>query len=145
MKRFILIIVCVLLACALATAQRNSECPSVTYADKNQIALNPIVLKTISGRILAEGDAAPLDVCVAVFTKSGKKLLATTVPNEKGEFHFRKLPRGSYRLVVKHTFNRYCVANRLITIRTKASAKKAVRVVLNPGGIDECSRIEIAH
>jgi hypothetical protein len=118
----------------------RTDCRSVAYVDKNQVTPDALGVKKLKGRIVTERNETPLEgLCAVLFNDADKKFVAFVTPNRNGQFRFKNVPKGRYRLIVKHEFNAYCVANILIEIGRNESQQKSVLVVMKPEAIDDCS------
>lgn len=131
----------VLIFCNVLFAQDVKQCSNVNYQDKNQVTPSPLVVKKIIGQVVVKDDESfPLvDVCVALFDEKNRTLIVVTTPDEKGIFNIKKVPDGKYRLIVKHLYDFYCVANVPITVEEKSSEKRELLINMIPSAIDECS------
>lgn len=141
---FILAIFCLVFFSATTFGQKSQKCDSITYEDKNQVTPPALTIMKVKGLVLIDDGKIPLgDSCVALFSADGKKLIATTLPNRKGEFRFKNIANGQYRLIIKHHFGFYCVANILVTINANRHDNSNLLVLMKPEGIDECSLVRL--
>lgn len=125
-------------------AQDSKACASLGYEDKNQVTPKPRVVKKVEGRVIIKDGELPLmDACILLFDEETKRIVSVVSPNEKGEFRIKKVSNGKFRLVVRHFYNFYCVANIPIEIKTKSSGKGKILVNMKPSSIDDCSYGEI--
>jgi len=140
-KTFWFICFSILIFSNILFAQEVKQCSNLNYQDKNQVTPDPLVVKKIIGQVVIKDDeSAPLvDVCVALFDEENKKLIFVTTPDEKGEFNIKKVPDGKYRLIVKHLYDFYCVANVPITVEKKSFEKRELPINMIPSAIDEWS------
>jgi hypothetical protein len=130
-------------------AQKNGDsCSSIKYEDKNQIKPSALIVKKVIGQVF---DSPPnlkqeplSSVCIALFEEKTKKLVAVMSPDEEGKFKFKKrILNGHFRLVVKHFYNGFCVANIPLEINKKDVNSKKIAVYMRPSSIDECSYGEL--
>jgi hypothetical protein len=128
--------------------QTAATCEAITkYENRNQVNYGPLVLSTLSGKVVAEG-GKPVkslglisNACIGLFSEDEHKFIANTVASEDGSFSIKDVQPGSYRLVVRDPQNVFCVANapvRLTKPKERAKGKRMV-IHLRPAGIDSCS------
>ena len=132
-----------LFLCIDCLAQKDAQCSSITYTDKNQVTPDSVAMKKVRGRIITHDDVPFIDGCVGLFREDDKRLVKVLTPNRKGEFQFDNIPNGRYRLVVKHIYNFYCVANISVEVGSDLPRKRSLSVVMQPEGIDECSHFRL--
>jgi Carboxypeptidase regulatory-like domain len=140
-KSLAFILFMLVLAVEIGIAQTKTDCSNyLNYENKNQVDPKPLRLSIVLGSVEdVQGVSIP-DVCLAIFTESGK--LVTQVTSDKnGKFAFSAVPAGEYRLVAK--YSPFCTANVPIEViekdkRGKSKQRKVV-VHMKPAGIDECS------
>lgn len=122
-----------------AQESRPVNC-SPEYQNHNMVDYGPLVLRGLSGRAL-DPSAVPIpEVCLGIFTDdSHRKLVASTLTDQQGNFAVRKLSPGKYRLVAQ--CNGFCAANVPLRIARWPSGGLNRHLVLhmNVRTIDGCS------
>lgn len=128
----------------LAFGQKDRKCVS-EYTNTNNVDSPTLRVAKLNGAVeIADGRLPLEDVCIFLFDEESKKIVLFTRPNANGEFRFKNVRNGSYRLVVKHHFGFYCAANISVQVdRTLSSHKGSLLVSMAPNGIDACSKVEI--
>jgi hypothetical protein len=119
----------------------------VVYENHNQSDPNPLSVRSLTGRVIAEaGDEAreigPVPgACLGLFTEEKHRLIAIVNADQEGEFQFSKVPKGRYRLVVR--VGSLCTANVPLRItgerRGKVIGNQQLVIHMRPGGVDRCS------
>lgn len=134
-----------LLICGCQTyAQKvTNDCSKIEYGDNDQIIPEGFVLSKIKGKTIIKlkdsGESPFVMGCVALFEEQTKGLVKSITPNERGEFKFKNIPDGKYRLVVKAFYNAFCLANLSVEINKKVGANKEIQVNMVGQGTDNCS------
>ena len=96
------------------------------------------IVNKVKGQVSAKGGL--LDgICVVLFDEETKRATAWVEPDRKGRFNFKNVQPGKYRLVVKHEYNVYCLANVPIEKVEDRGKKGSIEVIMTPEGIDVCS------
>jgi hypothetical protein len=127
---------------ALSLAVRGPD--QMRYENRNLIDYGPLVVRTVSGRVV-DADGLPIaGASVGVFTEPDHRLVTQTVSSEQGEFEVLGLQRGLYRVVVRSP--RLCVANAKISVarwpRGGVLGSRRLRVALIAFRTDTRSSIE---
>jgi hypothetical protein len=135
---------CLCIGASTVFAQKNdAPCSRISYEDKNQVTPEPIVLRTVAGRVFdrtAKGDSQPTSlVCIALFKEGIKRRVATATVNDEGWFEFNKVPKGKYRLVVSDMYHLLCSANIPIEVDNSANQTTKIDVYMIARKIDQCS------
>jgi hypothetical protein len=134
-----------ILASSLVAAQQSGDsCPNpIEYESHNQITLSPLSLRAVSGRAITQDRVSVPGVCLGLFTEQDRQLVASSVTDDEGYFHFRNIPSGVYRLVVKDKYDGFCTANVRIRIvhwpRGGIFKRKRLVVYMRVSGVDTCS------
>ncbi len=146
----IIFTVCFCLSVGVITlfAQKsNDPCASMKYENKNQVTPTALIVGRVTGQVFDSQNVkrVPLSsVCIALFEEKTKKLVEVVSPDEDGHFKFKKKRQGvHFRLIVKHFYNGFCVANIPIEINHKNLNNKNIAVYMRPSSIDECSYGEL--
>jgi hypothetical protein len=91
-----------------------------------------VVLRVIKGRVMAEADQTAMpDVLVEVRKKDSAAKVLGFWSDEKGEFHFRRLPEGDY--IFKVTYNGFQSVFGRLHISKRAPAETKFDIELKPG------------
>src|SRR5690606_36136339 len=130
-----LIVVLIIVLSAQELFAQEKKCASVEYGDKNQVTPEALVVNKVKGRVGDEGGLLE-GLCVVLFDEETKRAAAAVEPDRKGRFDFKNVPPGKYRLVVKHEYNAYCLANVPIEKVEDRGKKGSIEVIMTPGGID---------
>lgn len=144
-KRLFLIIAFVGLAPVWMSAQQSpSSCANpLEYDNRNQIDPPPLSVRVVAGSVIdQDGYAIPI-ACLGLFTERDHRLVANIVANEEGNFRFRNIPSGWYRLVVRDEYGGFCAANAKVRAvswpRGGIRKRRQIVVHLRPSAIDVCS------
>jgi len=119
------------------------SCSKVKYESKNQVDPDPLVVRTISGQVLDSpkiGKGEPISaVCVALFSEKTKKLVKVVEPDDHGNFKFKSIKNGDFRLVVIDIYGGFCVANVPLTVQRGSTEVRTITVHMRYPAIDFCS------
>ena len=124
------------------------SCSKMKYESHSQVDPKTLVVSRIVGQVLDGPDSKkslPLSsVCIAIFDERTKRQVKVVEPDDSGNFRFRNVRDGSYRLVVKSVDGGFCVASIPVrmTTKTRKYRKIIVHMLLTPA-IDRCSFGEI--
>ncbi len=144
-KRLILIIAFVGLAPIWASAQQSaSSCPKpLEYENRNQIDPPTLSVRAVSGRVINQDGFAVPNACLGLFAERDHRLVASIPADKAGNFTFRNIPSGRYRLVVRDEYGGFCAANAKINVvswpRGGIPKQRQIVVHLRPSAIDVCS------
>jgi hypothetical protein len=156
MLRIFLLLLFISISILSVSGQEFDEfCPEkIEYVNRNFLTPPIIKLRVIEGRAISRYDGEPERlVCIALFSKK-KRLIAQTIPNTKGYFSFKGIPRGEYILVArkqitsdgKEYIDIYCPLNqpirRIKHKRKQTSANQELILNMGDKGIDDCSYAE---
>src|SRR5437868_5492993 len=131
---------CFVFAVAVPSQEAATGCKDLSYANRNQTDYGPLRVANIKGTARdAQGVAIP-KVCVGVFTEMDHKLIASTETDDNGDFEFKGVPAGDYRLVAK--YEGFSPANAKLRVE-RSRGKKALSVQMRPAGLDTGSFIEM--
>lgn len=147
----LLVLVLTILFTQPIAVQAQKPCGTqIKYESKNQIEPAPLIVKSLSGRVISEvgglgglvKEIGPVDnACIGLFTEKGHLLKATTTTDDDGHFILHAVPLGRYRLVVYA--DSLCVANvPLKVVRDKQSGiknHKQIVIHMRAAGYDSCS------
>lgn len=128
-----------------AIAQQAVSCSNVKFESRNQVEPNPLDVHWIAGRVIDTpkvGNGQPISsVCVVLFYEATKKRIAVLEPDENGNFNFKAVKDGIYRLVVKDKYGvGFCLASIPIRVRSTSSERRLIVVhMLMFPPIDRCS------
>ena len=144
-KRLFLLLMLVGLAPIWASAQQAaSSCPNpLEYENHNQINPPSLSVRAVAGRVIAQDGVSVPNACLGLFTERDHRLVANIVADDDGNFRFRNVPSGQYRLVVRDEYGGFCTANSRINIigwpRGGIRKRRRIIVHLRPSAIDVCS------
>lgn len=144
MKLFFMMITIALFAPTLSAQRAVEGCEAkMAYENRNQVEYDPLPIQSVSGIALDKDGVSIPGVCLGLFTERKHRLIERTVTDQKGNFKFRRLPSGRYRLVAK--YSGFCPANTSLLVKRDSSNKilRRKRLVLHMEfvGIDRCSYI----
>jgi hypothetical protein len=125
-----------LCAAARAMAAQPVAQPAPAYVDLNQPDPAPLKLDGLNGKVEGLGGDAMPRVAVSLFAEDDHHLLATTMSDREGKFHFDKVAHGLYRVVA--TVEGLCPANIPVRIESKLLHAKLV-ITMRPKDLDTCS------
>lgn len=149
---------------SMSSAQQESpQCKSlINYENHNQIDLKPSSVRVVSGRVfnevsdvgthtanMAHENGVIPGACLGLFTEKDHRLIASAVADDEGNFKFKSVPLGRYRLVVYDPQNLLCVANMSLRVvgwpRGGIFKRKSTTIMIHMrvSGIDECSYGEV--
>ncbi len=102
----------------LVNAQKPiSTCPkSLEYENHNFLDPSPLSIRAVAGRIIDSGKAPVPNACLGLFTDRDHRLVASTVADDDGNFRFRNVPSGRYRLIVRDVYGLFCTVNAKVNI-----------------------------
>jgi hypothetical protein len=129
------------LAVQPSAAPQSPSCKDVPYAFRNPLDPKPLELNNLEGVVKDSRDALLVEMCVNLYFEDGTRLIASTKSDDKGRFKFDPKLKGDYRLVAQGLG--LCPANRQIHLLGKNGSSKRVVALMRPGGIDECSYIDV--
>jgi hypothetical protein len=130
----------VLVASLMISAQEGigSCSEKVQYVNRNQVDTRSITLNGVSGRAIDTDGVAIPNICIGIFTEKGHQFIAQVTTDDEGNFTFKELPSGNYRLVGRVEYDFLCPVN--VRIKQKKSGKKKILTLhMQPAGIDDCS------
>ena len=131
------------LALPAATEASTMDCrEGFNYRNYIQIDADPIELSKVEGVAKLESGEPIEGMCVALFSQDGKKRLALTKTNKHGQFRFKNVQNGSYRLVTRVDYDFLCSANHILAVRKQAS-RRPLSLTMRSRGIDQCSDVEV--
>jgi hypothetical protein len=144
MRLFFLMMFLVLAPMWGIAQQSASSCPKpLEYENHNQIDPPPLSVRVVSGRVIAQDGMSVPNACLGLFTERDHHLIASIVADDDGNFRFRNVPSGRYRLVVRDEYGGFCTANTKINVvgwpRGGFRKRKQIIVHLRPSAIDTCS------
>lgn len=117
----------------------------------NCFGLKQLILRNVSGQVEEyinekqgrEKDFVFVpDACVSLFT-TNRKLVASTKTDQNGRFNLKKIPNGSYWLVVRDGYNMLTPAIVEISVVRKTRQNKKFKVHMVILAIDSCSYGEL--
>ena len=116
-------------------------CKSMGYENRNQVDIGPLIVSKVVGTVKDfQGWPVP-KACIGVFDETGKRLVAVTRTNGRGQFGIGGLREGDYRLVIKYPG--LCPANAKLKVSRQGSVRRSVKVRLIVGGLDVCSAVDL--
>jgi hypothetical protein len=123
--------------------QQITSCNNLEYANRNQVDPHRSVVNATVGRVIAEtGDPprqlGPIPACLGLFTEKDHRLVASAMADEEGQFKFKPVRSGLYRLVVRDPQNAFCVVNMPLRIVETRRGRPLV-IHMRRVGIDDCS------
>ncbi|MGI8813097.1 MAG: carboxypeptidase-like regulatory domain-containing protein [Pyrinomonadaceae bacterium] len=102
-------------SCCLSIAAQDSfqSCPKqIEFAPVGGMHVSPKVsLRVVEGQAIDSSGAVVPYVCVALFTRKGKRFVSQTVTDENGRFRFGKIPKGKYFLIARVKEDVFCPLN----------------------------------
>jgi hypothetical protein len=107
------------------------------YVDENQPDPAPLKLRELEGSVRGLGGDGMQGVSVLLFAEDGHTLVATVTTDKNGKFHFNKVDKGLYRVVVK--VPGMCPANVPVALEGALLAHHKMVVTMQPKDIDTCS------
>lgn len=108
-----------------------------TYVNENGTDPAPLNLRELQGKVQGLGGEAMPRAQVALFTEHGHSLLDTAVTDREGKFHFEKVEKGLYRVVVR--VEGLCPANVPVKLESGLLAKHKLIITMRPKDPDTCS------
>ena len=141
--RTLLILLCILVTGGgIVSGQQSERCKSpIEYENHNQVDYGPLSIRAVTGRASDKDRVSIPGVCLGLFTEKEHRLVAQTITDQEGRFHFSVVPKGRYRLVAQYPG--FCSANvPLRIVRWPGGGLlKARHIVLHmePTAIDHCS------
>jgi hypothetical protein len=110
---------------------------AAAYVDENQPDPAPLRLRNLEGSVRGLGGDGMRGAAVMLFTEDGHALVATVVSDKDGKFHFDKVDKGLYRVVVK--VQGLCPANVPVLLEGSLLAHHKMVVTMRAKDIDTCS------
>jgi hypothetical protein len=107
------------------------------YVDENQPDPAPLKLRDLEGSVRGLGGDGMQGAAVSLFTDEGHALVAMVLSDKDGKFHFNKVDKGYYRIVVK--VQGLCPANVPVVLEGSLFAHRKMVVTMRPKDIDTCS------
>ncbi len=126
---------------SVSAQQTHANCRAIKYEHRNQIDYGPLHIGSIQGLTKDSDGVTVPRACVWVFAESDQRLLRASEADAEGHFEIVGVPNGRYRLVV--SVEGLCPANVAVVLKARSHWKKNLVVTMKPGGIDECSYIEL--
>ncbi len=136
--RMCLLLIFVCSAGLLSYAQQSSSPCQQPAADiakgeltaplKNELLSVTVVGGRVSGSLLTAEPRGISQLCLALFTERKHKFVANAVTDEEGEFLFRDIPAGRYRIVIRAPG--FFVAEIPVRVLKKAKESKRIDIVL---------------
>lgn len=125
-----------------AVAQESKpSCGGMTYETRNQTDYGPLKVASVRGTAKDPQGVMVPGVCVGIFTPIDHKLIMATQTDAEGQFEFRGVSKGEYRLVAK--CEGFCSGNAKIWVDAKSRSKKRLDLLIRPAGLDTCSYFEL--
>ena len=107
------------------------------YVNENPSEPAPLKLRDLDGVVRGLGGDAMPRASVSLFTEQGHQLIATTMSDRNGKFHFAKMDKGLYRVVVR--VQGLCPANVPVLLESSLLAHRKLVVTMRAKDIDTCS------
>jgi Carboxypeptidase regulatory-like domain len=126
---------CLFLSRTAATQPVGAGAPA--YVDENQTDPAPLKLREVEGSVVGLGGDGIQRASVSLFNELGHTLVATALSDKDGKFHFNKVDKGAYRLVVR--VPGLCTANVPLVVESSLLAHRKVVVTMQAKDIDTCS------
>ena len=111
--------------------------PVPTYVDENPSTPAPVKLREMQGHVRDLGGMGIPRVAVSLFTEDGHALVATQVSGKNGEFRFKSVTKGLYRVVVR--VEGLCPANVPVSVGGSLLANRKLEITMRSKDIDTCS------
>jgi hypothetical protein len=108
-----------------------------TYVDENPSTPAPLKMRELAGRVHDLGGMAIQRASVSVFTEDGHTLVATMMSDKNGEFQFKNVAKGFYRVVVR--VEGLCPANIPVNVESSLLAHRRLEITMQSKDIDTCS------
>lgn len=150
MTRQLFILVAILLNGMRSYVQQPSgSCKqAIVYENHNQSDPDPLSVRSLRGRVIAEVGDKPQQIgplpgaCLGLFSEDEHRLIATETADHEGRFQFGKVSNGKYRLVVM--IRGFCTANVPLQVtdggRSKIARRQPLVIHMTPPlVIDRCS------
>ena len=81
-----------------------------------------------------------------MFAEKTKKRIAVMEPDDNGDFRFKPIKDGEFRLVVKDMLTGMCVANIPVKVETTSTEKRKLLVrMIGFGPLHSCSYGELVN
>ena len=125
---------------SIAQQEKTTCSHEVKYENHNQVDPDALTVRDLKGQVTDMDGATIPRACLSVYTETERKLIASTMSDENGNYKFDKIRPGQYRLIV--FINGYCTANAKIIIAAPCLSSikyKSVYVHMRVRGIDTCS------
>jgi hypothetical protein len=121
---------------ASATPVPAADAPPA-YVNENPTEPAPLKLRELEGVVRGLGGDAMPRASVSLFTEQGHQLIATTMSDRAGKFHFAKMDKGLYRILVR--VQGLCPANVPVLLGSSLLAHRKLVVTMRAKDIDTCS------
>lgn len=110
----------------------------IRYINRNFYDSKPLKLRTIKGLAVDSNGISVPNICVALFSEDGRRLVMQVAADDEGNFGFKDIPDGKYRLVGRVGYDAFCPVN--VRIHLQASGRtKRIKLHMRPSAIDDCS------
>jgi hypothetical protein len=120
-----------------ASIAQTNAADAPTYVNENQTDVAPLKLREVGGSVRGLGGEGMPRASVSLFAEEGHALLATALSDKDGKFHFDKVEKGRYRVVVRAPG--LCPANIPIVVESSLLAHHKIIVTMQAKDIDTCS------
>lgn len=141
MRKVVLLSCLFALLCSVRVCIHAQQRPvtAFTYENHNQVDPKPLKLHSINGVARDDEGTAVSTVMVGLFTEKDHTFVATDETGSKGQFAFKNVLPGRYRIVAKHPA--FCTANVPVVIvaADAGHARGTLQLHMKVGGVDICS------
>jgi hypothetical protein len=128
-----------LLCCLNVQIHAQQRDTAMAYENHNQVDPKPFKLHSIDGVATDDEGTAVVAVTVGLFAEKDHRLIATDETGSKGQFAFKNVPPGQYRIVAKHPA--FCTANvpAIVVAKDGGHSRRSLQLHMKVSGIDACS------
>jgi len=125
---------------SVARQEKTTCLHEAKYENHNQVDPDALTVRDLKGQVTDMDGATIPRACLSVYTETERKLIASTMSDENGNYKFDKIRPGQYRLVV--FYKPLCTANAKIIIAATVLSSirnRPVYVHMRAAGVDSCS------
>jgi len=108
-----------------------------TYVDENPSTPAPVKMRDLQGHVRDLGGMAISHATVSLFTEDGHTLVASMLSDKNGEFQFKNVAKGLYRVVAR--VEGLCPANVPVSVGSSLLANRRLEITMRSKDIDTCS------